>query len=222
MTHEGNLLDLDVRDYVDTWNLQRKLVDLRTRGMLADTLVLVQHPHIFTVGKAVPGDLPHQIGGVPVLRVERGGKWTYHGPKQLVGYPILDLSSRERDIHRYLRNIEETIILTLDEFRIGAGRREGQTGVWVRDKKVASIGAAVRNWTTFHGFALNVNTDLSYFTLIEPCGMPSSSITSMKEILRSVVDFEVVRAAIVRNFETIFELQLTELKLEKLSALILV
>ena len=216
MIAKGNLLDLGFREYVYVWDLQRKLVDLRAANLIQDTLVLVQHPHVFTVGKSVPGDAPNQIDGVPVFRIERGGQWTYHGPGQLVGYPILNLDLRQRDIHGFLRKLEETMIRTLAEFNITAERHQGQTGVWVQEKKIASIGAAIRNWTTFHGFALNINTDLSYFGLIEPCGMPSSTMTSMKALLGREIDLGAVKTQIRKNFETLFEVQLVETEPEKL------
>jgi lipoate-protein ligase B len=219
MSSQGNLLDLDCREYRDVWGLQRKLADSRARKEIPDTLLLVQHPHIFTVGKAVPGDLPVEISGISVLRIERGGQWTYHGPGQLVGYPILDLDGRNRDIHTYLRKIEETIILAIAKFGINAERHQGKTGVWIRQKKIASIGAAIRKWITFHGFALNVNTDLSYFGLIEPCGMPSSTMTSMQAILDHEVDLSLVKKEIRRNFESVFELQLNEVNSEEQAAL---
>ncbi len=219
MTSQGNLLDLDCREYRDVWDLQRKLVDSRARKEIPDTLILVQHPHVFTVGKAVPGDLPAEIRGVSILRIERGGQWTYHGPGQLVGYPILDLDVRNRDIHSFLRKIEETIILTIAKFDINAERHQGKTGVWVREKKIASIGAAIRNWITFHGFALNVNTDLSYFGLIEPCGMPSSTMTSMQALLNHEVDLNLVKKEIRSNFESVFDLQLVEVSSEELVTL---
>ena len=217
MISEGNLLDLGLREYVEVWDLQRKLVDLRARKVIPDTLILVQHPHVFTVGKGVPGDTPTQISGIPVIRIERGGQWTYHGPGQLVGYPILDLDIRQRNIHGFLRKIEETIILALARFGFSAEREQGQTGVWVQRKKIASIGAAIRNWTTFHGFALNVNTDLSYFGLIEPCGMPSSTMTSMKALLGQEIDFDLVKKEVRRNFENVFQLQLAEVRPEELA-----
>lgn len=206
----GNLLDVGLREYNEVWDLQRKLMNQRARHEIPDTLILVEHPHVFTVGKAVAGEVPNRIEGVPVTRVERGGQWTYHGPGQLVGYPILDLDARGRDIHKFLWSIEETIILALDEFEIKGGRVEGKgkTGVWVGNRKIASIGAAVRNWITFHGFALNVNTEMKYFSMIEPCGMPSSTMTSMKEFLNSPVDFNKVKEGISRKFEQVFQLKL--------------
>ena len=212
----GNLLDLGLREYNRVWDLQRNLIIQRANQQISDTLILVEHPHVFTVGKAVTGELPGKVDGVPVIRIERGGQWTYHGPGQLVGYPILDLNTRDRNIHHFLWSIEETIILTLDEFGIKGGRVEGKgkTGVWVGKRKIASIGAAVRNWVTFHGFALNVNTDMKYFSMIEPCGMPSSTITSMKECLNGDVDFNKVKESISRNFENVFQLKLAVQELQ--------
>ncbi len=218
MTTEGNLLDLGLRDYGEVWNLQKKLVELRARKAIVDTLILVEHPHVFTVGKAVTDEPPATIDGVPVFRIERGGQWTYHGPGQLVGYPILDLDARQRDIHSFLRNIEEAMIRALAKFGV-SGERQEQTGVWAGRKKVASIGAAIRNWVSFHGFALNVNTDLNYFELISPCGFPSSTMSSMKALLGKEMDFSLVKAEVRRNFEEIFELQFREVTADTLEAI---
>jgi len=206
----GNLLDLGLREYNQVLDLQRSLIVQRFNHQIPDTLILVEHSHIFTVGKSVASEIPITVNGVPVIRIERGGQWTYHGPGQLVGYPILDLDARERNIHHFLWSIEETIILTLNEFGIKAERVEGKgkTGVWVGKRKIASIGAAVRNWVTFHGFALNVNTDMQYFSMIEPCGMPSSTITSMKECLNRCVDLNKVKESISHRFEEVFQLKL--------------
>ncbi len=215
MTAKGNLYDLGVRDYAEVWELQRELIELRAKKTIPDTLILVQHPHVFTVGKAVPGDVPAEIEGVPVYRIERGGQWTYHGPGQLVGYPILDLDARQRDIHAFLRNIEETLIRAVAKFGIDVGRGE-QTGVWVRNKKIASIGAAIRNWISFHGFALNVNTDLNYFYMIIPCGFSGSTMTSMKTLLGQEVNFDRVKVEVRKSFEEVFGLQLIESKPETL------
>lgn len=212
----GNLVDLGLCEYIGVWDLQRKLNIQRANHQIPDTLILVEHPHVFTVGKAVAGEIPAKLDGVPVIRVERGGQWTYHGPGQLVGYPILDLDARGRNIHNFLWSIEETIILTLDEFSIKAGRVEGKgkTGVWVGKRKIASIGAAVRNWVTFHGFALNVNPDMKYFSMIEPCGMPSSTMTSMKEYLNGDVNFNNVKESVSRRFEQVFQLKLAPQELQ--------
>ena len=217
MTATGNLLNLGLRDYVEVWNLQRRLVELRARKTIPDTLIFVEHPHVFTVGKAVTDQVPEQIDGVPVVRIERGGHWTYHGPGQLVGYPILDLTARQRDISGFLRNMEEALILAVGKFGIDAGRGE-QTGVWVKTKKIVSIGAAIRNWTSFHGFALNVNTDLRYFHMISPCGFSGSTMTSMQALLGRAIDLTLVRDEVRRQFEDLFELQLIETRPEELEA----
>jgi lipoate-protein ligase B len=217
MTTETNLLDLGLKDYAVVLELQRKLVDLRAKRLIPDTLIIVEHPHVFTVGKAVPGETPNQIDGVPVFRIERGGQWTYHGLGQLVGYPILDLNARGRDIHRFLRAIEETLILALGDFGIVAGRG-AQTGVWVGEKKIASIGAAIRNWISFHGFALNVNTDLSCFHKISPCGFHGSTMTSMKATLDREVDFVEVKKHVLYGFEKAFDANLQNAAPETLQA----
>jgi lipoate-protein ligase B len=215
MTTKGNLLDLGQREYAEVWELQRKLVDFRAKKVISDSLILVEHPHVFTVGKAVSGDIPSQIDGVPVFRIERGGQWTYHGLGQIVGYPILDLNERERDIHRFLRNIEQTLILTIREFGIAGGRGE-QTGVWVGNKKIASIGAAIRNWVSFHGFALNANTDLSYFYKINPCGFSGSTMTSMKALLGIELNLGEVKQEVRNRFEEVFDLDLIDARVETL------
>lgn len=212
----GNLLDLGICEYNKVWDLQRKLIIQRANHQIPDTLILVEHPHVFTVGKAVAGEIAAKLDGIPVIRVERGGQWTYHGPGQLVGYPILDLDARGRNIHNFLWSIEEAIILTLGEFNIKGGRVEGKgkTGVWVGKKKIASIGAAVRNWVTFHGFALNVNPDMKYFSMIEPCGMPSSTMTSIEEYLDRDLDFKEVKERTSRRFEQVFQLKLIPQELQ--------
>jgi lipoate-protein ligase B len=217
MTTEGNLLDLGLRGYAEVWSLQRKLLELRVRKAIPDTLILVEHPHVFTVGKGVAGETPAIIDGAPVFRIERGGQWTYHGLGQLVGYPILDLDARQRDIHVFLRSIEETLIRALAKFGI-AGERQEQTGVWVGSKKIASIGAAIRNWVSFHGFALNVNTDLNYFQMISPCGFPGSTMTSMKTLLGKDQDFQRVKNEVRHTFEEVFDLRLNDAKQEALEA----
>ena len=208
MTTETDLLDLGLKDYEEVLELQRKLVDLRAKKLIPDTLIIVEHPHVYTVGKAVPGEAPTHVGGVPVFRIERGGQWTYHGPGQLVGYPILNLNERDKNIHGFLKATEETLIQALGNFGITAGRGE-QTGVWVGKKKIASIGAAIRNWVSFHGFALNINTDLNYFHKISPCGFHGSTMTSMKAELGHELNFDEVKENLLDAFEKAFNVNLT-------------
>jgi lipoate-protein ligase B len=179
------VIDLGRAEYQATWDHQLELVAARQRGEAPDTLLLVEHPHVITLGRSraaranvlVPGE-------VPVVEIERGGDVTYHGPGQLVAYPIVALADGERDLHKFLRNLEEAIILTARDLGVAAaGRKAGATGVWVDDRKLASIGIACRRWVTFHGLALNVSTDLSYFRRINPCGFDSSVMTSLTELL---------------------------------------
>jgi lipoate-protein ligase B len=210
-----NLLDLGLRNYDQVLDVQRRLLDLRANKLIPDTLILVEHPNVFTVGKAARGEIPSQVDGIQVFRIERGGQWTYHGPGQLVGYPILDLNERQRDIHKFLRNIEETLILTIGKFGINGGRGE-QTGVWVGSKKIASIGAAIRNWISFHGFALNVNTHLNFFYKINPCGFSGSTMTSMQALLGAEIDLTLVKAELRRRFEEVFAVRLVEMNVEAL------
>jgi len=219
MTAQTNVLDLGLRDYVNVLELQRKLVELRAGKSIPDTLVLVEHPNVYTVGKAVLGEIPDQVDGIPVFRIERGGQWTYHGPGQLVGYPIIDLNERRRDIHRFLRDMEETLTLTIGKFGIAGGRGE-QTGVWVGKKKIASIGAAIRNWISFHGFALNINTDLTYFHKISPCGFQGSTMTSMNAQLGHQVNFSEVKEQLLDEFGKVFRVNLSRVETEALEATI--
>lgn len=201
------LLDLQRRDYEETWRVQHSLVDLRARDRVPDVLVLVEHPHVITMGRsAKPENILSKT--IPVYEVERGGDVTYHGYGQLVGYPILDLSSRGKDIRGYLRSLETTVIETLGQFGIVSERIEGRTGVWIHEKKIASIGVAVRGWVTFHGFALNVSTDLSYFSTIKPCGYDSAIMTSMTEQLGRQVSIPEVKGPLTRAFERTFRTRL--------------
>lgn len=201
------LVDLQTRDYKETLELQHRLVELRAEARLPDVLLLVEHPHVVTMGKSAKTEniLSRTL---PVYEIERGGDVTYHGYGQLVGYPILDLSSRGKDIRTYLRNLEKILIETLARFGITAQRIQGRTGVWVGEKKIASIGVAVRSWITFHGFALNVSTDLSYFAKINPCGYHSSIMTSMKEQLGKEVSIADVKGSLTPIFGKIFDTEL--------------
>lgn len=196
--------------YREAWTLQRRLVDERRRGVVPDTLLLLDHPPVVTLGRG--GDTAHLRGSdgelaarnVEFVETDRGGDITFHGPGQIVGYAIVDLAGRGRDLHRYLRDLEETLILALAEFGIAAGREPGLTGVWVDGAKVAAIGIRVSRWIAHHGFALNVDTDLSFFDLIVPCGIADRPVTSMVEILGHPVDRDDVEGAIERAFGEVF------------------
>jgi lipoyl(octanoyl) transferase len=169
--------------YADGLALQNELVEQRHRGEIGDTVLLLEHEPVYTIGRTRdqtslrdPGDLPH-----PVFEINRGGQATYHGPGQLVGYLILDLNIHGRDLHDYLRRIESFLIAFAGHFGMEAGRREGLTGVWVEDRKLASIGVGVTKWISMHGFGLNVSSDLSGYEAITPCGIANVTMTSLSQ-----------------------------------------
>jgi len=168
--------------YAEALALQEALVAARQRDLIGDMLLLLEHPHVYTLGRGASEHyLLRPAQSVPIYRVSRGGEVTYHGPGQLVGYPILALQGRQRDVHAYLRAIEQGLIDGLAHWAIDARRREGLTGVWVGQRKVASIGVGIRRWVTLHGFALNVSTELSRFDAIVPCGIQGCQMTSLRQ-----------------------------------------
>jgi lipoyl(octanoyl) transferase len=200
------LLDLGLTPYREAWARQQQLVDERSAGTRPDTLVLCEHPHVFTLGRRA-GARANVIapGDVPIVEVERGGDVTYHGPGQLVGYPIFKLAPEEQDLHRFLRGLEEALIRALGRsVGVEAERRAGATGVWAAGKKVVSLGVAVRNWVTFHGFALNVSTDLAYFGRIAPCGLRPEVMSSLEQLLGRPVTFAEVQPAVVASLAEVF------------------
>jgi lipoate-protein ligase B len=196
--------DLGLLDYAQALTWQEELVQQRCHGEGEDTLLLLEHPPVFTLGRG--GDERHLLNPRQVLvyRVGRGGDVTFHGPGQLVGYPIIDLGQHRRDVHVYLRGLETVLITTLQQFGIAAHRKNGFTGVWVNEEKIASIGVGVRRWVTLHGFALNVNTDLSYFADIVPCGLAGVRMTSMAQLLTRSVTLDLVKSTLAETFASHF------------------
>lgn len=186
--------------YREAYERQLALVEARKQGQDLDTLLLVEHPHVITLGRARQAwSNVLAPGGVDVVPIERGGDVTYHGPGQLVAYPIVRLREHERDLHRFLRALETAIIATLARHGIEAGRSDGNTGVWIDGRKIASIGIACRRWVTFHGLALNVTTDLSYFQRINPCGFQAGVMTSMARELGRDVAMDEVKAGLTEE-----------------------
>lgn len=200
----ADLLDLGIREYGEVWSHQLKLVSERALNKVSDTLILVEHPDVITVGRK--SQSPEVKGDFPIFNIERGGQATYHGPGQLVGYPIINIGQRGLGIVTLVRLLEEVLIRTADDFGVEATRVEAKPGVWLHGgkKKLASIGLAVRHWVTFHGFALNVSTRLSRFDIIRPCGMDSSTMTSLEECRSTRVSMQDVKASVVSNFEALF------------------
>ena len=204
--HAARLLDLGTREYGEVWALQRELVAARQRDEIPDTLVLVEHPHVITAGRSAHRENLLATDGVPLFEIERGGDVTYHGPGQLVGYPIFLLRADERDLHRYLRNLEEALIQAVARFGLEGDRKSGWTGVWTVGgaRKLASIGVAVKRWVTMHGFALNVSTDLARFAAINPCGLDASVMASVSSELGRAVSVEEMKTAVRETFAAVF------------------
>jgi lipoate-protein ligase B len=197
--------DLGRLDYLAALEFQEQLLELKQRDPLPDVLLFVEHPHVYTLGRG--GDAANVLAPqeVPVIRTSRGGDVTYHGPGQVVVYPIVDLRSKlRRDVHRYLRNLEMSVIQTLADFGLAAVRRPPYTGIWIDNRKIAAIGVAVRRSITFHGLALNVNTDLSYFNRIVPCGLAWADVTSMAQELGDDQSLEQVKVSFLNYFAETF------------------
>lgn len=207
------LLDWGRVPYRAALKRQRAAVDARARGEGEDAIYLVEHEPVLTLGRGGgagnlrAGEAELRRRGIEVVEVERGGDVTYHGPGQLVGYPVVALDSLPggRDLHRYLRDLEEVLFRALAEFSIRAGRRPPYTGVWVGERKIAAIGVAVRRWISFHGFALNLDPDLSHFALIHPCGIRHLGVTSMRALLGRPPSRDAVIQAVGRGFAAVWD-----------------
>ncbi|HLT51126.1 MAG TPA: lipoyl(octanoyl) transferase LipB [Arenibacter sp.] len=231
------LEDLGLRDYKQAWDYQEQLfksiVDLKIRNRREGTdletpnyLLLVEHPHVYTLGKS--GDIDNLLvdgayleqKGATFYKINRGGDITYHGPGQIVGYPILDLDNFFTDIHKYLRFLEEVVILTLAEYGLKAERSKGETGVWLDvgtpfARKICAMGVRASRWVTMHGFALNINTDLGYFDLMIPCGIKGKAVTSLNvELGRREVDMKEVKQKLLFHFQNLFEVEIINEKAE--------
>lgn len=210
---------LGVVPYADGLELQRELVERRKAGEIFDQLLLLEHPPVITLGVKTRNDRSHVVAtrqtledeGVDVFESGRGGDVTYHGPGQLVGYPIVDLRPDRCDVHRYVRDLEEVLIRTAAAFGVSAGRVAGLTGAWVGDEKLAAIGVRIARWITSHGFALNVSTNLSHFGLIVPCGISDKGVTSLERLLGHAVPMADVEAAVIDAFCAVFDARTTAL-----------
>jgi lipoate-protein ligase B len=196
---------MGIVDYDDALAMQTSMLAARIEGSIGDTLLMMEHRHVFTLGRgADEGFIVGNKDQVPIRRVSRGGQVTYHGPGQLIGYPILKLEGRDRDVTKYLRYLEAAMIDALAQFDIDAGRREGMTGVWIGARKIASIGVGIRRWTTWHGFALNVSTDLTYFDSIVPCGIEGCRMTSVSEVTNRAVSVTEFAGVMPESFARVF------------------
>jgi lipoyl(octanoyl) transferase len=211
-----NVQHLGLVPYADALELQKQLVEQRRANEIPDQLLLLQHPPVITLGVKGDGGRSHIVAseerlaeeGISVHETGRGGDVTYHGPGQLVGYPIIDLNPDRRDVHRYVRDLEEVLIRAVAAFGIAAGRSPGLTGVWVGEGKVAAIGVRIARWITSHGFALNVDTNLDHFALIIPCGITDKSVTSMEKLTGRQVAMADVETVVSRAFAEVFGRQI--------------
>ncbi|MEO0527833.1 MAG: lipoyl(octanoyl) transferase LipB [Bacteroidota bacterium] len=237
MNKKVRLQDLGYKDYKETWDYQEQLfkevVDIKIKNRREDAglptpnhFLFVEHPHVYTLGKS--GDIDNLLvnkdelnqKGATFYKINRGGDITYHGPGQIVGYPILDLDNFFTDIHKYLRFLEEMIILTLAEYGLKAERSQGETGVWLDvgtpfARKICAMGVRASRWVTMHGFALNVNTDLGYFDLMIPCGIKDKAVTSLNvELGQKEVSMYEVKKKLLKNFAQLFEAEIIKAKTE--------
>ncbi len=227
MNKEITIEDLGKKGYAATWELQevrfQELLQIKIQNRRENTeiptpnyLLFVEHPHVYTLGKS--GKIEHLLKteselealGATFFKINRGGDITYHGPGQIVGYPILDLENFFTDIHQYLRLLEEMVILTLKEYGIESERSGGETGVWLdvgtpKARKICAMGVRASRWVTMHGFAFNVNTDMDYFGYIVPCGIQDKAVTSMEKELGRKVDLDEVKAQLLKHFLQLFE-----------------
>ena len=196
------ILDLGMQGYKKSWNFQKSLLKKRSNNEINDTLIFVEHEPVYTLGKNANENhiLQNYPEEIKTFHIERGGDVTYHGPGQLVGYPILDLRDYKKSISWYMRTLEQIIIDTLSEFNIQADRKNGLTGVWYKNEKIAALGVRVSKWITMHGFSLNINPDLNYYKSIIPCGIFEYGVTSMSKILNEDVDKESVKSALKIKF----------------------
>ncbi|SNR75769.1 lipoyl(octanoyl) transferase [Maribacter sedimenticola] len=230
MNKRLHIQDLGRKDYKETWNYQEQLfkeiLDLKIRNRresldlkTPNHFLFVEHPHVYTLGKS--GDMANLLvdekileeKGAAFYKINRGGDITYHGPGQIVGYPILDLDNFFTDIHKYLRYLEEMVILTLADYDIKAERSPGETGVWLDvgtpfARKICAMGVRASRWVTMHGFALNVNADLGYFDMMIPCGIKGKAVTSLNvELGKKEVDLEEVKQKLLKHFQVLFEIE---------------
>ena len=197
-------------DYRSCWDFQQELFLQRIQRLVPDHLLLTEHHHVYTIGKS--GSEDHLLAGaaemdeigIDMVQCDRGGDITYHGPGQLVGYPILDLGGYYYDLHRYLRDLEEVVIRTLASYGVRAKRHGDYTGVWVGDEKICALGVKTSRWITMHGFAFNVNTDLSYFDRIIPCGIMEKGVTSLRAVLGSEIGMRQVMELVTGHFADVF------------------
>ena len=204
------ILDLGLIDYEEAYKIQREMVARRKLGEIGDTLILAEHNSVFTFGRMgrrenlLVDEGYLQGRGIKVLNIDRGGDITFHGPGQLVVYPVIDLKEKWRDLHKYMRNLEEVAIKFLQRYSVQSERHPGKTGVWVGPKKIGSVGIGVDNWVTYHGLSINIKVDLDFFNMIYPCGLKGVTMVSLDRLVDKDVDMEEAKETILSVFDSVF------------------
>jgi len=218
------LVSLGTMPYADAWNLQKRVFERVQQDLLADTILSVEHPHTYTLGKEskrehlLLSEAELRAKNISLFEIDRGGDITYHGYGQFVAYPILNMKHFYHDVHRYLRDLEEVVIRLLADFGIDAHRkthhdkRKNYTGVWIGDEKICALGVKFSRWTTMHGLALNVNTDLEYFNGIVPCGISDKGITSLAKLLGTEISLSLIEEKFAEKFADVFEVEIHRAK----------
>ncbi len=215
------LIEIGTTEYAYAWDLQKALHKARLEGAIPDTILFTEHRHTYTIGKSggddhlLDSDEELRRKNVALFKIDRGGDITYHGPGQIVCYPIIDLNNYYLDVHRYLRDLEEVVIRTLRHYSIEAYREPDYTGVWVGGEKICAIGVKISRWVTMHGFAFNVNTDLSYFGRIIPCGIFHKGVTSLSQVLGKPVEMSEVKNMIIGEFAGVFQTEIETANFEQ-------
>ncbi|MBI5809551.1 MAG: lipoyl(octanoyl) transferase LipB [Ignavibacteriales bacterium] len=205
-----NYCDLGLIDYRSAWDLQKEIFDKRIDDKTDDAFFLLEHPHTYTLGKVarienlLMNDSQLKELGISVYEIDRGGDITYHGPGQIVGYPIINLKNWKEDTHEYLRSLEQVIINVCKEYGLETERKTNYTGVWIGERKIAAIGIKISRWVTMHGFAFNINTDLNFFNGIIPCGIKEKGVTSLSKELGNEISIQEVKEKLVNQFKIIF------------------
>lgn len=214
--------DLGLMDYAQAWDMQKSLMEERKQNIISDTLLLLEHPNTYTLGKVadknnlISSEEYLKKNQISVFEIDRGGDITYHGPGQVVGYPIIDLANWRKDTHVYLRTLEQVIIDVCNHYGLAASANPEYTGVWIEDRKICAIGIKISKWVTMHGFAFNVNTDLSLYNGIIPCGIIDKDVTSLQNELNRTIDMDEIKNLILSNFKKNFsyEVQSTAIEVE--------
>lgn len=216
MTKECTYIDLGLTDYRAAYIFQKQCVGEVKSKSSNGFLIFTEHKPVFTLGRFANGDnlligvKTAESYGIDIIKTDRGGDVTFHGPGQLLAYPILELSEGHRDVHRFLRALEEIIIRTLLEFGISSFRQKGRTGVWTEDGKISSIGIGISRWVSYHGLAVNANVDLRYFGMIHPCGFKDIKVTSMQDILKIEIDSDILKSRLTRQFCDVFNMTIVK------------